>query len=147
VQFELPIADDSAEHHDQAAAEAAANWQRAIELNCPRLARIFGELAVHHEELAAAARAVNGDAQLLHLYPGLLQIITIGEYTGLRRCGHFMNICRVTGKFRHASRPAGEAAIRSLKKRGLDLPEKGELRAYACRHCDGFHTGHVEPDR
>lgn len=51
--------------------------------------------------------------------------------------------CR--GKARHMSKGAADASIRSLQRRGLDEPDRGELRAYFCVRCRTWHVGHRAP--
>jgi hypothetical protein len=46
------------------------------------------------------------------------------------------------GKWRHPSKGAADAAIRSLIRRGLHRPEDGRLHSYPCVRCFRWHVGH-----
>jgi hypothetical protein len=79
----------------------------------------------------------------------MFNIIKIGELFGsrfgYRPVTHDPNVCKRTGKWRHKSEGAADASIRSLVKRELHQPDKGELHAYECK-CGAWHVGHFEPD-
>lgn len=47
-----------------------------------------------------------------------------------------------TGKIRHAGEAAATAHMRKLLARGAV-----RLNAYACRHCGGWHVGHLPKPR
>jgi hypothetical protein len=46
------------------------------------------------------------------------------------------------GKRRHLSQGAAQAAIRSLVRRALQCPDRGELNTYRCPRCLAWHVGH-----
>lgn len=53
---------------------------------------------------------------------------------------------RCRGKWRHKTQGIAEAACRSLRRRGIDRPEEGQLNTYRCPRCLSWHVGHTRPD-
>jgi rubrerythrin len=45
-------------------------------------------------------------------------------------------------KEQHASMGKAEAHLRAMKRRDERLRDSDTLRAYRCRHCGYYHTGH-----
>lgn len=68
-------------------------------------------------------------------------MLTLGQ-AGLRQLANPLlrpGRCR---KQRHVSQGKAEAAIRALKRRGLDRANEGVLEAYRCPRCLAWHVGH-----
>jgi hypothetical protein len=62
---------------------------------------------------------------------------------GLRPIAARLNAARLCKrKYRHSTRGAAEAALRSLIGRELHRPELGTLNVYRCPRCLAWHVGH-----
>jgi hypothetical protein len=62
---------------------------------------------------------------------------------GLRPIAARMKVVRLCRhKFRHPTRGAAEAAMRSLVRRERHCPEAGTLNVYRCPRCLAWHVGH-----
>ena len=51
-------------------------------------------------------------------------------------------------KQRHPTLKAAEKNMRNfMRRKGHSKKKEGNLRAYQCAHCDGYHWGHYIPNK